>query len=117
MQLTDIDRGRVTLELDPGDCLALDQACRAQIRNDATPDYEHTTALCVALEALGLAAFAMEDPQPAMGRALLWSVWGPREGREVGSSHHTGLDGEPMPEPTAVEEAAETAPACAEEAA
>ncbi len=71
MQLVDIRGARVTLELDPADCLALAQACRAAIRNSATPDYEYTNTLCVALEALGMAAYAMEDPQPAMGRALL----------------------------------------------
>ena len=121
MQLTEIGRGRVTLELDPGDCLALAQACRAQIRNDATPNYEHAATLCVAFEALGMAAFALDDPQPAMGRALLWAVWGPKEGRELGSHPHTGLDGEPVAEPKELddeaEQAEEPAPVSAEEAA
>ncbi len=76
MELADIRRGRVTVELDPGDCLALAQACRAQLRNDATPDFQLTATLAVALEGLGLAAFALEDPQDCMGRALLWATWG-----------------------------------------
>ncbi len=118
MQLTEINRGRVTLTLDPGDCLALAQACRAQVMHDATPNYEHAATLCVAFEALGMAAFALEDPQPAMGRALLWAVWGPLEGRELGSHHRTGLDGEAVREPQEVEDEAEkaeeAAPACAE---
>ena len=121
MELTDIRRGRVTLQLDPGDCLALAQACHAAISNDATPNYEHTTALRVALEALGLAAFALEDPQPGMGRALLWATWGPRELRELRAAHHTGLDGAPMPEAAAIEDAGvnatAAAPACAEKGA
>ena len=107
MELTDIRRGRVTLQLDPGDCLALAQACHAAISNDATPNFEHTTALRVALEALGLAAFALEDPQPGMGRALLWATWGPRELRELRAAHHTDLDGKKAEEPALPDTAAE----------
>jgi hypothetical protein len=117
MQLTDITRGRVALELDRGDCLALAQACRAQVMNAATPNYEHAATLCVAFEALGMAAFAMDDPQPTMGRELLWATWGPKEGRELGSGQHTGLDGEPVRDASAVEDGAEKVPACAEKGA
>ena len=108
MQLTDITRGRVTLELDPGDCLALAQACRAQIRNDASPNFEHAAALCVAFEALGMAAFALDDPGASSERSQLWAIWGPREGREIGALYHTDLDGQRAEEP---------APACAEKGA
>ena len=108
MELVDIHRARVTVELDPGDCLALAQACRAQVPNEATPDFQRTATLAVALEALGLAAFALEDPQDRMGRALLWSVWGPLETREAGTHHHTDLDGKRAEEPAlaSAEEAA-----------
>jgi len=108
MQLVDIRGALVTVELDPGDCLALAQACRAATRNSATPDYEHTTALCVALEALGMAAYALEDPQDGMGRAQLWATWGPREKREAGADYHTDLDGNRAEEPAlaSAEEAA-----------
>jgi hypothetical protein len=108
VELVDIRGAHVTVELDPGDCLALAQACRAQMRNDATPDFQLAATLAVALEGLGMAAFALEDPQDRMGRALLWSVWGPLETREASTHYHTDLDGNRAEAP---------APACAEEVA
>lgn len=121
MELVDIQGARVTVELDPGDCLALAQACRAQIRNDATPDYQLTAALAVALEGLGLAAYVLEDPHDEKrGRATLWAVWGPLETRLTSEAYHTGLDGKRADEPALEDDAespAEAAPVCAEKGA
>ena len=112
MQLTEIGKGCVTLTLDPGDCLALAQACRAQVNTDRARDVALTETLGVAFEALGLVGASYMDGGADFwkdfNRANVWAHHGPRATRDIGASHHTDLDGQ---------RAEESAPACAGEAA
>jgi hypothetical protein len=110
MRLVDIDEGRIVVHLEPSDCLALAQACRAQLNTDRARDSSLVDALAVAFEALGLvgASYASGGAEfwREFTRANVWAHHGPRETRLVGAAHHTDLDGE---------RADETAPACAEQ--
>ncbi len=112
MRIEDIDEGRIVVHLEPSDCLALAQACHAQLNTDRAPDPSLTEALAVAFEALGLvgASYGSGDAEfwEEFNRATAWAHHGPRESRLIGATHHTDLHGEKV-------EA--SAPACAGEAA
>ena len=112
MKLEHIDGGRILVDLEPSDCLAIAQAFRAQLSTDRARDVPLAEALAVAFEALGLVGASYMDGGAQFWReftrANVWAQHGPQETRELGATHHTDLDGK---------RADESAPASAEEAA
>ncbi len=96
MNLREIHKRKVTVDLMPEDCLLIAQVFRAAVRHDAGPSLELAENLAVTFEALAHAGASYSYGAEDLNRARLWADLGPEMTTGSGRTLHTDLEGEPI---------------------